>query len=176
MALIFIAWLVIYIQAVYDTIVILSVSMCCIGYLCQILWFYYVKHLGQILIINGAALNTGWIWKIHGFTNTFLLHSLLYAKNHICSSAEPVFLVSINLSASLDYVAWAVCLSACHSSQCCKNGWTDREAVWVEEPGGPKEALSGGCAHWCHLANTTEPPMCGGNAACCQISLTSCSV
>jgi len=29
-------------------------------------------------------------------------------------------------------------------------------------------------AHWCHLANTTEPSMCGGDAALCQITLTTC--
>jgi len=29
-------------------------------------------------------------------------------------------------------------------------------------------------AHWCHLANTTEPSVCGGDAALCQITLTTC--
>jgi len=29
-------------------------------------------------------------------------------------------------------------------------------------------------AHWCHLANTTEPSVCGGYAALCQITLTTC--
>ena len=29
-------------------------------------------------------------------------------------------------------------------------------------------------AHWCHLANTTEPSVCSGDAALCQISLTTC--
>ena len=27
-------------------------------------------------------------------------------------------------------------------------------------------------AHWRHLKNTTEPSMCGGDAALCQITLT----
>ena len=27
-------------------------------------------------------------------------------------------------------------------------------------------------AHWRHLATTTEPSMCGGDAALCQITLT----
>jgi len=30
-------------------------------------------------------------------------------------------------------------------------------------------------AHWCHLANRTEPSMSGGDAALCQITLTTCS-
>jgi len=29
-------------------------------------------------------------------------------------------------------------------------------------------------AHWRHLANTTEPSMCGGDAALYQITLTTC--
>jgi len=29
-------------------------------------------------------------------------------------------------------------------------------------------------ARWCHLKNTTEPPMCGVDAALCQITLTTC--
>ena len=29
-------------------------------------------------------------------------------------------------------------------------------------------------AHWRYLANTTEPSMCGGDAALCQITLTTC--
>jgi len=28
-------------------------------------------------------------------------------------------------------VAWSVCLSVGHKRQLCKNGWTDRDAVWV---------------------------------------------
>ena len=29
-------------------------------------------------------------------------------------------------------------------------------------------------ANWRHLGNTTEPSMCVGDAACCQITLTTC--
>jgi len=29
-------------------------------------------------------------------------------------------------------------------------------------------------SHWPHLANTTEPSMCGGDTALCQITLTTC--
>jgi len=32
------------------------------------------------------------------------------------------------------------------------------------------------CAHWRHLKNTTEPSMCGGDAALCQITLTTCYI
>jgi len=30
-------------------------------------------------------------------------------------------------------------------------------------------------AHWRNLVNTTEPSMCGSDAACCQSTLTTCS-
>jgi len=36
-----------------------------------------------------------------------------------------------------------------------------------------KHALDGG-AHWCNLANRTEPSLCGGDAASCPITLTTC--
>jgi len=42
-----------------------------------------------------------------------------------------------------DRVAWSVglsvCRSACHTSEPCENGCTDRAAVWVEDFSGPGE-------------------------------------
>jgi len=37
-----------------------------------------------------------------------------------------------------------VCLSVCHTSEPCKNGSTDRDFVWVEDSGGPREP----CITW----------------------------
>jgi len=37
-----------------------------------------------------------------------------------------------------------VCRYVCHTSEPCKNGWTDRDAVWVEDSGGPSEP----CIRW----------------------------
>ena len=37
-----------------------------------------------------------------------------------------------------------VCLSVCHTSEPCKNGWTNRDAVLVEDSGGPREP----CIRW----------------------------
>jgi len=45
-------------------------------------------------------------------------------------------------------------LSACHSSEPCKNGWTNRVVVWVEDLGGPKES----CIRW-----APDPPVGRGN-------------
>jgi len=67
-----------------------------------------------------------------------------------------------------DRVEWSVGLSVRHSSEPsypAKNGWTDRDAVWVVESGGSKEACIRCSAHWHHLANTTELSMCDGHAA-----------
>jgi len=70
-----------------------------------------------------------------------------------------------------DRVAWSVRLSVrlsvCHTSEPCKNCWTvetDSDAVRVAGSDGPKEACITWGAHWRHLANTTEPSMCGGDA------------
>jgi len=41
----------------------------------------------------------------------------------------------------------SVCLSVCHSNEPCKNGSTDRDAVWVEDSGGPKEP----CIRWVQI-------------------------
>jgi len=63
-------------------------------------------------------------------------------------------------------VAKSVCQSVCHDREPCKNGRTDRDAVWGMDSGGPKEAcVRWGSAHWRNLANTTEPSVCCGDAA-----------
>jgi len=33
----------------------------------------------------------------------------------------------------------SVCVSVCHTSKPCKNGQTDRDAVWAEDSGGPRK-------------------------------------
>ena len=44
--------------------------------------------------------------------------------------------------------------------------------IWTRV--GPRKYVLHEAAHWHHLANTTEPSMCGSDAACCQITLTTC--
>jgi len=53
-----------------------------------------------------------------------------------------------------DRVAWSVGLSLGHTSEPCKNGCTDQDAVWVGDSGGPKEP----CIRW-----GADPPMGRGN-------------
>jgi len=51
-----------------------------------------------------------------------------------------------------DWLAWCVCLSVClsvsqlvcHTSEPCKNNWTDRGAVWGVDSGWPREP----CVRW----------------------------
>jgi len=43
-----------------------------------------------------------------------------------------------------DLVVWSVGQSVCHTSEPCKNGWTDRDVVWIEDSGGPREL----CTRW----------------------------
>jgi len=38
----------------------------------------------------------------------------------------------------------------------------------------PGNHVWNGCGHWRHLANTTEPSICGSDAALCQITLATC--
>jgi len=68
-----------------------------------------------------------------------------------------------------DRVAWSVGLSVIAVSPA-------KTAEPIEMPFGiwtrvdPRKHELGGGAHWRNLANTTEPSMCGDDAACCQIS------
>ena len=55
-----------------------------------------------------------------------------------------------------------------------RNGWTDWDAVLDLDSVGSRKHVLGGGAHWRHMANTTEPSMCGGDVACCQITLMTC--
>jgi len=50
-------------------------------------------------------------------------------------------------SVTIGRVEWSVgrsvCGSVCHTSEPCKNGCTDRDAVWVQDSGDPKEPSMG---------------------------------
>ena len=53
-----------------------------------------------------------------------------------------------------DRVAWSVGRSVCHTSEPCKNGCTDRDAVWVDDSHGPREP---------YIRWGRDPPMGRGN-------------
>ena len=50
-------------------------------------------------------------------------------------------------------------------TQACAMTLNDWDAIWVVNSGGSKEACIRWLAHWHHVANTTEPSICGSNAA-----------
>ena len=73
-----------------------------------------------------------------------------------------VYIVIIRPHCSTTYVdavysyppSGVVCRSVCHTSEPCKNGCTDRDAVWVGDSGG----LRAPCIRW-----DPDPPMERGN-------------
>jgi len=88
---------------------------------------------------------------------------------------------------------------ACPTTLCCelcKNGWTDQIAVWVVDSGRRRKhkfsrirqvapicphgrthwLCPHGRAHWHNVENTIEPSICSGDAALCQITLTTCYI
>jgi len=60
--------------------------------------------------------------------------STTYVDAAYCYRPSRVVCRSVGLSVCL-----SVCRSVCHTSEPCKNGCTDRDAVWVEDSGGPRE-------------------------------------
>jgi len=45
---------------------------------------------------------------------------------------------------ALQSLGLSVCRSVCYTTEPCRNGCTDRDAVWVKDLGGPKEP----CIRW----------------------------
>jgi len=54
--------------------------------------------------------------------------------------------------------------------------WRNRDAIWDLDLGGPKEACIGWGAHLRNVANIIKMSTCGGDVACCQITLTTCCI
>ena len=87
-------------------------------------------------------------------------------KNHAGNASIPV---TVGRSSSR-------ALNTCHSVMYCSQRW-HTDALWYwwgSLPWQPFLAFYVWGAYWCQLANTTEPPMCGGDAALCQITFTTC--
>ena len=67
------------------------------------------------------------------------------------------------------FKVWGHC-----ASSCAKTTEPIEVLFGMWTPVGPENHVLNGGAHWRHLANTTEPSVCGGDAALCQITLTTC--
>jgi len=78
---------------------------------------------------------------------------------------------------SIVFARWRQRIRRLSVVSCTKNCWSDQFTVWVVDSGGLKESQiqSYSPGHiWHHLANTTEPSVCGSDAVLCQITLTTC--
>ena len=100
----------------------------------------------------------------------WLFCRVLYVKVSVTSSES--FLVirphgsTIEMQAIVtNWVVQSVCRSVCHSTESCKNGWTDRDAIWDVNSGGPKEA----CIRWCPDSAMGMGNFEGERAAHCKV-------
>jgi len=69
-----------------------------------------------------------------------------------------------------DRVAWSVCRSVCNNCELCKNGRTDRDAIWDVDLGGPKEL----CTRWAQIPHRNGHfwrGWCQDFPSCCRASL-----
>jgi len=68
----------------------------------------------------------------------------VYVYTQLCSIIRP-HRSSTNVDAAYCYrMSSVVCLSVCHTSEPCKNSWTDQDAVWVENLVGPRNHILDG--------------------------------
>jgi len=63
-----------------------------------------------------------------------IIHIIITIKPHRSTTFRPIVTDWVSLS-----VGPSICLSVWHSSEPCKNGWTDRDAVWDEDSEKSKE-------------------------------------
>jgi len=82
------------------------------------------------------------------------------------------------IDAAYCYRQSSVVLSVCWSLVIVtrtKTAEIDRDAVWVADLGGSKEACIRWCAHWRHLANTTTQSQLYVRQQCGLIMVTLCN-
>jgi len=77
-----------------------------------------------------------WIWQA-----TVVISIIAQSESWLPCDVLKLFLGCITVQCTVDeayYCRWnsAVCLSACHNSEPCKNGWTDWDFVWDMDSGG----------------------------------------
>jgi len=72
-----------------------------------------------------------------------LFKKLYQFKDTIVVVCHKIFIFSVVCRS----VGLSVGLLHSHTSDPCKNGWTDRDAVWVEDSGGPRES----CVRWVQI-------------------------
>jgi len=131
----------------------------------------YARRCGLLLQTVGWSVGLAQHWTLQKRLNRsrclpFGLRTRTGPGNHVLDEVQIPPWEGATLRGRAAYCIRMLC------GELCKNGWTDRKAVWDWDSGGPKEACLRWGAHWRHLANTTKLTVCGGDAACCQITLT----
>jgi len=113
--------------------------------------------------------------------DAFICKELLFGVAMI----EPVLKFSAALTFKLHrstmYADAAYCYrqvasSVWHSSEPCKNNWSDWDAMWDLYSSGPKEVCVTRGSHWRHQVNTTESSMFGGPAKMAELIHMPCGV
>ena len=92
---------------------------------------------GIFLCKNCCFCITPWIATAH--------HYAKRTMSHIVTNVHSMVLWSSTLVIVDWYSCLSVCLSVGHNGELCYNGWTDWDAVWDIDSGGPKNY---GCIRW----------------------------
>ena len=87
------------------------------------------------------------------------------------SSSEHIRLRPHRINAACCHTCCPFRVCVRHTGEFCRNGWTDRDAVWDADSNYIIYYL-GVRVYWHQLANTIEPFVRGGDAALCQITLS----
>jgi len=106
---------------------------------------------------------------------------VIAGKKHVSLRLCHLFLDRIASTASSArceeflHMSWrsVVCVSVCVFVYFCKNGWTDRDAVWRRNSrGGSRDArIRWRCIYGRYLVNMIERSLLGGHASCLYITL-----
>jgi len=132
---------------------------CFFGFTLGFVWSPHDSYLEAELSSQMFILS---LVQLHFHQNTegmycWVLIYILFRQNHLLH-VQIIFRPhcrTVYVDAAYCYIPNnVVCRSVYHSSEPCKNSWTDRDAVWVQDSGWPKNhVLDGG----------PDPPMGRGN-------------
>ena len=124
--------------------------------------YFYVQFKFSIWLhlLKGFGFYRGFIFGVYVSTNISLwcnallirLFSLALCYSLLVYTGFPRLLFRPHYSTGrhragpivTDRVAWSVCRSVCHTSEPCKNGWTDRDAFGLRTLLAPRNHVFGG--------------------------------
>jgi len=89
-------------------------------------------------------LSTHWLPVINDYIYLISWESKACLISVLDRIARTAYIDAVYCYRPSSMVCRSICWSVCHTSEPCKNGWTDLDAVWVEDLGGPREP----CIRW----------------------------